>query len=152
MPDDISPTGWLVILCALALGFGLVRFSIEALRNKMERGGAAESRKPSSESGFRANGGSGPFGEQDASNERTNRSNQSGGPSQEKKSVPKAWNDVLDVTLDASLEEIRKAYKKKIGQYHPDKVSGLGPEFTVIAERMAKEINDAYEVGKSLRR
>jgi hypothetical protein len=28
VPDEISATGWLVILCALALGFGVVKFMI----------------------------------------------------------------------------------------------------------------------------
>jgi DnaJ-domain-containing protein 1 len=29
--------------------------------------------------------------------------------------------------------------------YHPDRVSGLGPEFAEIAERKMKQINAAYE-------
>jgi hypothetical protein len=34
MPDDISATGWLVILCALALGFGLVRFLLVQMQDR----------------------------------------------------------------------------------------------------------------------
>lgn len=34
MPDDIDGTGWFVILCALALGFGLVRFLLSAIRDR----------------------------------------------------------------------------------------------------------------------
>ena len=34
MLDDISATGWLVILCCLALGFGGVRFTIAILQEK----------------------------------------------------------------------------------------------------------------------
>lgn len=45
MSDDISASGWLVILCALALGFGVVRFMIVATRDKMaEEKRAADAR------------------------------------------------------------------------------------------------------------
>jgi len=41
-----------------------------------------------------------------------------------------AWHETLEVDSNASLEEVKAAYKRKISQYHPDKVSSLGPEFT----------------------
>jgi hypothetical protein len=34
MPDDISALGWLVILCSLGLGFGLVRFLLVTMAEK----------------------------------------------------------------------------------------------------------------------
>jgi hypothetical protein len=37
MSDDISPTGWIVIACALAFGFGVVRFLIVMARDKQEQ-------------------------------------------------------------------------------------------------------------------
>ena len=40
MFDGITPAGWLVILCALALGFGMVRFLIVTMNEKA----AAENR------------------------------------------------------------------------------------------------------------
>lgn len=58
---------------------------------------------------------------------------------------PTPWYQVLEVSSVANIEDIRQAYKRKIRQYHPDKVAGLGPEFTTIAEAKAKEINDAYQ-------
>ncbi|WP_291087050.1 J domain-containing protein [Hydrogenophaga sp.] len=61
------------------------------------------------------------------------------------------WHQVLEVGAGASLEEIKQAYKRKIGLYHPDKVAGLGPEFTAIAEVKAKEINEAYQQGCAAR-
>lgn len=62
---------------------------------------------------------------------------------EEKKS--ESWFEILEVDSMATLEEIKLAYKKKISQYHPDKVSALGPEFTPIAEKKTKQINAAYD-------
>ncbi len=53
-------------------------------------------------------------------------------------------HEILGVAPDASEEEIVVAYRKKVRMYHPDKVSGLAPEYTEIAEREMKEINAAY--------
>jgi len=54
------------------------------------------------------------------------------------------WSKVLEVSVDASVEEIRAAYLKRISEYHPDKVASLGKEIREIAERRSKEINAAY--------
>ena len=43
------------------------------------------------------------------------------------------------------LEEIRRRYKEKLLQYHPDRVQHLGKEFQEIAERRTKEITEAYQ-------
>ncbi len=58
----------------------------------------------------------------------------------------KNYYDVLGVTPTATLEEIKVAYREKAKQYHPDRVSHLGPEFRELAERRMKELNEAYEV------
>ena len=50
----------------------------------------------------------------------------------------------------ASAEEVKRAYKKVIGQYHPDRVSGLGEELIALAEKKSKEINAAYTMYKRL--
>lgn len=67
----------------------------------------------------------------------------------------KAWTNIpqeildllkyFDLSSDCESEDIKKAYKKKITQYHPDKVSHLAPEFKVIAEEKTKEINKCYK-------
>lgn len=49
---------------------------------------------------------------------------------------------VKDVT---DSEEIKSRYRKKIAQYHPDRVRAMGPEIREIADRKAKEINEAHE-------
>ena len=55
------------------------------------------------------------------------------------------WCRVLELPPDASPEDIREAYRRLMGQYHPDKVATLGPEIRALAEEKSKEINKAYE-------
>lgn len=51
------------------------------------------------------------------------------------------YYDTLGVTRDASDEEIRKAYRKLVMQYHPDRNPG-----DVQAETKIRELNEAYDV------
>jgi DnaJ like chaperone protein len=59
--------------------------------------------------------------------------------------IPKTPHEVLDVPLGASQEEIKSAYKKLAGKYHPDKLEHLGEEFKTLAEEKFKEIQEAYQ-------
>lgn len=54
---------------------------------------------------------------------------------------------VLKIPEDSprDFNSIKSSYRKKIAQYHPDKVSAMGPEIQEVAEEKAKEINEAYE-------
>ena len=58
---------------------------------------------------------------------------------------PAAWHETLGVDRDASHEDIVAAYRRMIGQYHPDKVATLAPEVRELAERRSVAINAAYE-------
>jgi DnaJ like chaperone protein len=51
---------------------------------------------------------------------------------------------VLGVDRGASASDIHSAYRKRMAEYHPDKVQRMGPEIRELAERRAKEINEAY--------
>jgi DnaJ like chaperone protein len=53
--------------------------------------------------------------------------------------------EVLQIPRGASKEEIKTAYKRLAGKYHPDKVLHLGEEFQALAERRFKEIQAAYQ-------
>ena len=52
---------------------------------------------------------------------------------------------ILGLTRQSTAEELKRSYRDRIRQYHPDRVSHLGPELKELAERKAKEINAAYE-------
>ncbi len=62
------------------------------------------------------------------------------------------WFRILEVSEDASQEQITIAYKQKIGQYHPDKVAKMGAEIRELAEFKSKQINAAYDYAVKLRR
>ena len=51
------------------------------------------------------------------------------------------YYEILEVTKEASLEEIKRSYRKLAKKYHPD----LNPNNSE-AEKKFKEINEAYEV------
>lgn len=53
--------------------------------------------------------------------------------------------ETLGLEKPYAEEEIKSAYRKLIAQYHPDRVSAMGPEIREVAETKAKEINEAYE-------
>ncbi|MGM0642902.1 MAG: co-chaperone DjlA [Thermodesulfobacteriota bacterium] len=54
---------------------------------------------------------------------------------------------VLKVNENASDEEVKKAYRKLVSEYHPDKIEakGLPEEFVKFANDKFKEIQEAYE-------
>ena len=56
-----------------------------------------------------------------------------------------AWSRVLELPADASLDDIREAYRRLMSQYHPDKVASLGRELRELAEAKSKEISVAYQ-------
>lgn len=52
--------------------------------------------------------------------------------------------NILNLSRTATRDEIRKAYIYAIKQYHPDKYSGLPPEFVKLAEEKSKQIGESY--------
>ena len=53
--------------------------------------------------------------------------------------------EVLGIEPNASIEDIKKAYKTLANKYHPDKVQHLGDEFKALAETRFKDIQEAYQ-------
>jgi len=58
----------------------------------------------------------------------------------------KSHYELLEIGSDASPDEIKKAFRREIARYHPDKVQHLGPEFQTIAAGRAAELTEAYRV------
>ena len=55
---------------------------------------------------------------------------------------------VIGVPRSASDREIKTAYRRRIREYHPDRVAHLGTDLRQLAERKARTINKAYSVLK----
>jgi len=52
---------------------------------------------------------------------------------------------ILEINLDATDSEVKKAFRKMASKFHPDKVHHLGNEFRKMAEEKFKSVNDAYQ-------
>jgi hypothetical protein len=53
---------------------------------------------------------------------------------------------LLEISPQASPAEIRAAYRRAVGRYHPDKVAHLGKEFQDLAHRKLLAIQKAYDL------
>ena len=62
-----------------------------------------------------------------------------------------AW-EILGVSPEAEVEEIKATYRQMALQNHPDRVANLGPEFVKVAEEKFKAIQEAYEEIRRQRR
>jgi hypothetical protein len=58
----------------------------------------------------------------------------------------KTYYELLELPPSASTEEIKRAFRREIARYHPDKVQHLGREFQDIAAVKAAELTQAYKV------
>ncbi len=58
---------------------------------------------------------------------------------------------VLEITPDATDDEVKKAYRTMAMKYHPDKVAGLGDEIVKNAEMRFRKVQEAYENIKKTR-
>lgn len=58
---------------------------------------------------------------------------------------------ILEISPDASDEDVKKAYRNMAVKFHPDKVSHLGDEFRKDAEEKFSKVNQAYDDIKKAR-
>jgi DnaJ-domain-containing protein 1 len=52
---------------------------------------------------------------------------------------------VLGIPSGASDEELEQAYRRRMSEYHPDRVANAAREIRDMADRRAREINQAYD-------
>jgi hypothetical protein len=57
----------------------------------------------------------------------------------------KSYYDLLNVDPADDAETIKKAFRREIARYHPDKVTHLGAEFQDMASTRAAELTTAYK-------
>jgi len=60
------------------------------------------------------------------------------------KDVDSAYK-ILEINMNATDEEVKKAYRKMAVKFHPDKLSSLGPEFEKSGKEKFQKVQDAYE-------
>ena len=101
-------------------------------RSKGEKERSEQSQQAEEDEGVRSETQEEPKGKPDATREAIN-------PEDLK------FAKVLEVENEEDPEAIKSSYRKKIAQYHPDRVRAMGPEIREVAESKAKEINEAYE-------
>jgi len=59
--------------------------------------------------------------------------------------------EILQISSDAQIEEIKAAYRKLAKEYHPDRVAYLGEEVQREAKEKFQKINLAYDKLKKIR-
>ena len=121
----------IVIVGGLILGYGIVTVTYKTTPSK---------------------GQSTNYSKDDAKSRKSDNKSSGNSNSDETDDIFANWFRILDVTEDASLEQLTKAYKQKIRQYHPDKVAQMGTEIRELAEFKSKQINTAYDYAMKLRR
>jgi hypothetical protein len=57
------------------------------------------------------------------------------------------WYEVLEVSAQASAEEIKRAWHDKVQKNHPDRVADLDLEFRILADQRTKKLNNARDQG-----
>lgn len=56
------------------------------------------------------------------------------------------YYELLEIPPTASADEVRKAFRRQIARYHPDKVQHLGREFQTMAADRASQLTEAYRI------
>jgi DnaJ-domain-containing protein 1 len=59
------------------------------------------------------------------------------------------YKKILGVGESFNSDNLKRMYRTRVSEYHPDKVAFLGPKLKAVAENEIKEINEAYSFLKS---
>ena len=85
------------------------------------------------------------FAQQQEKQSRKNDSNKSSNATTNAPKNAHYYGRILDLKGRVSFEDIKRRYRELVAQYHPDKVSHLGPKLKAVAENEIKEINEAFQ-------
>lgn len=55
------------------------------------------------------------------------------------------WFAILEIDKNASVDEIKKAHRKMVRKYHPDKLQGVSEDIIKLAEEKFLLVQQAYE-------
>lgn len=58
---------------------------------------------------------------------------------------------ILQINPNAATDDIKAAFKQRMKEYHPDRVSTLGEELKQLAQKKTQKINEAYTFLKKTR-
>lgn len=128
----MSGVEWLVIITCALVGYGLVSW----LSNRQARHEESMRHTADGQAGSQSS-------RQEEADSRKQQANSH--PGQE------SWFQVLGVSPSASWEQIRSEYRKKIQQYHPDRLEGMAAELRQLAVERCQRLNAAYEEAKRLK-
>ena len=53
---------------------------------------------------------------------------------------------MLEISENATDEEVKAAYKRMVVKHHPDRVASLGEDIRAAAEKKMREINEARDL------
>jgi curved DNA-binding protein CbpA len=56
------------------------------------------------------------------------------------------YYELLAIDAAASTDDVKKAFRREIAKYHPDKVQHLGQEFQAMASALAADLTEAYRI------
>ena len=82
--------------------------------------------------------------------EQTKNQNKNNTNDSEINSLDKAYK-LLQVNANATVDEIKSAYKQRIKEYHPDRLETFGEELKKLAQTKTQEINKAYNLIRQAR-
>lgn len=60
----------------------------------------------------------------------------------------KEYGQILGLKGQIGKGDIKKAYREKVRQYHPDTVQNMAVEFQELAKKKTGELNEAYDFFK----
>ena len=94
-------------------------------------------------------GPAGPETEGEGETDGGQRGGQKSGESWRDRKEKASWGakdpyEVLGVSRDASFDEVRRRYRERLLEVHPDRVQHLGGEFRDLAEKKTLELNEAF--------